>query len=108
MKLLIHTQVYENYGAHAWSGEGACPQYWKAKGGDDYEVATLTPVAAADHVFVGELIDRAAAKVARNDQYFREEYIGYSLLRDDELTDFEQQQKDFEGRIIFPRRQLPV
>ncbi len=25
-------QYSENYGAHDWNGEGACPQYWKAKG----------------------------------------------------------------------------
>jgi hypothetical protein len=25
-------QVWENYGAHDWSGEGPCPQHWKAKG----------------------------------------------------------------------------
>ena len=37
-KLHIQTQVYENYGAHDWDGEGQCPQYWKAKGGNDYMV----------------------------------------------------------------------
>ena len=38
MKLLISTQVYENYGAHDWDGTGECPQYWKAKGGSDYVI----------------------------------------------------------------------
>lgn len=33
MQLLITTQIQENYGAHDWDGEGACPQYWKFKGG---------------------------------------------------------------------------
>ena len=37
-KLLITTQVYENYGAHDWDGVGECPSYWKAKGGSDYVV----------------------------------------------------------------------
>jgi hypothetical protein len=36
MKLLITTQVRENYGAHDWDGVGECPQYWKSKGGNDY------------------------------------------------------------------------
>jgi hypothetical protein len=31
MQLLITTQTQENYGAHDWDGEGACPQYWKFK-----------------------------------------------------------------------------
>jgi hypothetical protein len=38
MKLVISTQVYENYGAHDWDGTGECPQYWKAKGGSDYVI----------------------------------------------------------------------
>jgi hypothetical protein len=38
MKLVIQTQYRENYGAHDWDGEGACPQYWKPKGGSTYIV----------------------------------------------------------------------
>lgn len=38
MKLIIQTQYRENYGAHAWNGEGECPQYWKNKGGNTYVV----------------------------------------------------------------------
>lgn len=36
MKLVIRTQYRENYGAHDWDGKGACPQYWKNKGGETY------------------------------------------------------------------------
>jgi len=36
MKLVLHTQFRENYGAHDWDGEGECPQYWKMKGGNTY------------------------------------------------------------------------
>lgn len=43
MKLVIYTQYMENYGAHDWDGEGACPQYWKMKGGSTYVVENLTP-----------------------------------------------------------------
>jgi hypothetical protein len=35
---IVLTQVMENYGAHAWDGKGECPQYWKAKGGNEYIV----------------------------------------------------------------------
>ena len=42
MKIVIQTQVQENYGAHDWDGVGACPQYWKAKGGETYVVPNLT------------------------------------------------------------------
>jgi len=36
MKLVIQTQIRENYGAHDWDGEGECPQHWKCKGGETY------------------------------------------------------------------------
>ena len=42
MKLVIHTQFKENYGAHTWDGKGECPQYWKFKGGDTYVVSGQT------------------------------------------------------------------
>ena len=38
MMLVITTQLQENYGAHNWDGEGACPQYWKMKGGSEYKI----------------------------------------------------------------------
>lgn len=41
MKLVIHTQFCENYGAHSWDGEGECPQYWKFKGGETYVVENV-------------------------------------------------------------------
>ena len=42
MKLVIQTQVKENYGAHDWDGKGECPQYWKFKGGNTYVVENLS------------------------------------------------------------------
>ena len=42
MKLVIHTQIRENYGAHDWDGQGDCPQRWKCKGGNTYVVLNLT------------------------------------------------------------------
>lgn len=38
-RVIVATQYYENYGAHDWDGEGECPSYWKAKGGNDFIVA---------------------------------------------------------------------
>lgn len=42
MKLVIQTQIKENYGAHDWDGKGECPQYWKFKGGNTYVVEGLS------------------------------------------------------------------
>jgi len=43
MKLVIHTQYKENYGAHDWDGQGECPQYWKFKGGETYVMEIEDP-----------------------------------------------------------------
>jgi len=43
MKLVIHTQFKENYGAHDWDGTGECPQYWKFKGGETYVMEIEDP-----------------------------------------------------------------
>ena len=41
-KFVVHTQVLENYGAHAESGKFSDGQhYWKFKGGDSYIVEGL-------------------------------------------------------------------
>ena len=50
MKLLITTQVRENYGAHDWDGTGECPQYWKFKGGNEYLVLNVEPSLRAEAV----------------------------------------------------------
>lgn len=53
MKLVIATQYMENYGAHDWDGKGACPQYWKAKGGSTYVVENLTPAQCREAIDSG-------------------------------------------------------
>jgi hypothetical protein len=50
--ITLQTQYCENYGAHAWDGEGECPQYWKNKGGSEYVATTLTINEALDSDYV--------------------------------------------------------
>jgi len=77
MKLVIYTQFRENYGAHDWDGEGACPQYWKNKGGDTY-VVECTLEQAQDAGFYAN-VGRCIAH--RSD--YSEEFIVGELLVDD-------------------------
>ena len=95
-KLLITTQVYENYG-------NADEPYWKPKGGSDYVVRGV------DQCDMLEIIvDRVRAQVeVRNHMY--EEYVnGYVIVADDYLTEFEQSQLDYEGTIRFPAKEITV
>lgn len=81
MKIVIQTQILENYGAHDWDGQGECPQYWKCKGGETYVVPGLTEVQAAKVLEVG--IPTLAALIERSDNGFRETVIGYNVFADD-------------------------
>lgn len=101
-KLLIQTQVMENYGAHDWDGEGQCPSYWKAKGGNDYVVKNIDVNRAAD------IANWAAGQIETDNEYFREYVLGWEVVADDYLTEFEQSQLKWEGKIMYPAVELEV
>ena len=101
-KLLITTQTHENYGAHDWDGKGECPQYWKAKGGNDYVVKN----------FQGKDVTQAVmalrSQIEEDSHYYREHIVDFNIVADDYLTEFERDQLDFDGEITFPARELEL
>jgi len=101
-KLLITTQVYENYGAHDWDGEGECPQYWKAKGGNEYVVKGIDINRAAD------IAQAAIKQLDSSNEYYREYVLVWEVVADDFLTAFEQSQLEYEGRIVYPAKELEI
>ena len=38
-RIVLSTQVHENYGVHCWDGKGFCPSHWKAKRGNEYHLS---------------------------------------------------------------------
>ena len=92
MKLLITTQVYENYGYR-----------WKAKGGNDYVVLNVDPCDMIDVI-----IDRARNQIEQDNEVFQETIIGHSLVEDDYLTEFERSQLEYEGKIAYPATVLEM
>jgi hypothetical protein len=109
MKLHIQTQVQENYGAHNWDGEGECPQRWKFKGGSDYMVALD---AVKNDAFFDKkcqmIVDGVRGQIEENSPYYKEYIIGWDIVADDFLTEFEQSQLEYEGRIDHPARVLEL
>ena len=99
-KLLITTQVYENYGAHDWDGVGECPSYWKAKGGSDYVIKKINVNK------VTETVMALRGQIEQDNQAFRETIIGWEIVANDYLTEFEQSQLDYEGVIRYPAKEL--
>ena len=99
MKLLITTQTYENYGAHDWDGVGECPQYWKAKGGSDYVVKKFRGDATT-------AVMALRGQIEQDNDAYRESIINWEVVADDYLTEFEQSQLDYEGKITYPSKEL--
>jgi hypothetical protein len=101
-KLLISTQIYENYGAHDWDGKGQCPSYWKAKGGNDYVVKKFRGGDEAATMAVMGL----RAQIEQNNDYYQETIIGWKIVANDYLTEFERSQLEYEGKITYGSKEL--
>ena len=101
-KLLIQTQVYENY---AWNEDGSlgtgANAYWKPKGGSDYVVKKFK-----DFNRVTETVMALRSQIEQDNDAFREHIINFEVVADDYLTEFEQSQLDYEGSIRFPAKEL--
>lgn len=109
MKLVIATQYHENYGAHDWDGTGLCPQFWKAKGGNEYVVSRrLSYNESLDTTLVDALVKSATEKVTRNDNFAREYVIDWYLIGDDELTFEEKQWLEWTGKVSYPSKVIDV
>ena len=102
MKLLLTTQVYENY---AWLEDGTIgtgeQAYWKAKGGSEYVVKNFK-----DHDRLTEAVMALRPQVEVDNEYFREHLIDWVVVPDDYLTEFEKDQLAFEGKITYPAKEL--
>jgi len=90
-KMFFYTQNYENYGT---------PQnpYWKAKGGSDF-------IIDAD-AWTEEMIQQVVDSVEFKYEMLESFLIGYQLVHDSFVTDFEQSQMEYEGKITYPATRL--
>ena len=101
-KLHIQTQDQENYGAHDWDGEGECPQYWKFKGGEDFFIPKFKGGEEAATMAVMAL----RSQIEEDNQYFRRQIVGWSIVANDYMTDFEKSQLEYEGKITYKAKEL--
>ena len=106
MQLLITTQTQENYGAHDWDGEGTCPQRWKFKGGQDYKY-DLGRFGRNEQA-ITELVMALRGQIEENNDYFRNDIIGWEVVADNYLTAFERSQLEYDGVIQYPATRLTL
>jgi len=103
MKLLIITQVYENYGYSDNAAESK--PYWKAKGGDEYFVALdekhmTWPL----NGYINSVLDKAKPLIEVDNEAYRCFIIGHEIVQDDYRTEFEQSQLEYDGTITYPAK----
>ena len=104
MKLMIATQVHENYGSEE-------SPHWKAKGGDDYFVpVSMDALCASENKaeFMKELVDAARAVIEHDGSGYTESVIHYGLEDDDFLTDYEKSQLEYETTCSYPSKPVHV
>ena len=106
MKLHITCQYMENYGAHDWDGTGECPQYWKFKGGEDFFYPLGT--AGRSSEALAELVNYFRPEIEWDDVGSRQYIVGYNVVADDFMTDFEKSQLEYEGSIAYPAKVLEI
>jgi len=94
-KLVIQTQVYENYGSES-------KPHWKAKGGEAYVVPNFTRFNDVQ-AFVDGITE-----VRVDDPFYQEYIVDWFVATDDYLTEFERQQLEFDGKITYPAKELVV
>ena len=104
MKLYIFTQDQENYGAHDWDGEGEVPQYWKSKGGTDYivDVEGFRWNEEFADKKLRMIVDELRFIIDESSDYYRSSILGYEKVEDDFMTDYEQSQLEYDGKVMFP------
>lgn len=95
-KLLIVTQVLENYGSEV-------DPFWKAKGGSEYVIKNFTAFNA-----VNATVQSVRHQIEIDNPLYSEYIISWEVVADDYLTDFERSQLAYEGRIDFPAQELRI
>ena len=112
MKLVIITQVRENYGAHDWNGVGNVPQYWKDKGGSEYILDDLEHYLSPNDEFfdkkVRMIVESMLPNIESISDYMTETIINFAIEDDDYMSQFEQSQLEYEGFIRFYEPRIDI
>ncbi|NDE66175.1 MAG: hypothetical protein EB049_05715 [Actinobacteria bacterium] len=95
-KLLIVTQILENYGSEA-------NPFWKAKGSSEYVIKNFTAFTA-----VNAKVQSLRSEIEIDNPLYSEYIVSWEVVDNDYLTDFERSQLEYEGRIDFPAIELQL
>ena len=93
----VRTQVLENYGTGRFQDGEA---YWKMKGGEDYIISGVDRIQDA--------VAFVAAMVTMNSLVYKEFPAAWNEVGEDWETEFEQDQREYDGGIQFPAKRIDV
>jgi len=103
MKAIFYTQVFENYAFREDGSIGTgADAYFKAKGGDEYVVRNVNKSE------MPRILVEVRAKVEVSNDYFRETVIDFQLVEDDYLTEYEREQLEWDGCIVYSPKELEM
>jgi hypothetical protein len=94
-KIYVMTQNYENYGSED-------EPYWKPKGSSDYFI----PNFSGTQEQAIEVVNSMADKIEYANEYATSTILCVEVVADDYMTEFEQDQLDYEGQIRYPAKVL--
>ena len=84
--------------------------HWKAKGGCEYSL--LIPGADMSNLSIEQIesaLQAATKEIEKDDRFYREYVVGRpEVLEDGQLTEFEQNQVDYDGEILYPPEEIVV
>ena len=97
MRFHIYTQYLENYG-------DANNPYWKNKGGEDYiiEVPGFRYNTEFSEHHGQMIVDELSSKIEYRNDFAEEFIIGWTFVEDDFTTQFEDEQKEYDGEVAYP------
>lgn len=75
-------------------------QYWKFKGGEDY-FYPLGDYSRSDEA-LAELVEVLRERVEWDNVMSRQYIVGYAVVEDDYMTEFERSQLEYDGSISIP------
>ena len=99
-RVVVQSQVYENYGAHCCECESdetcECEPYWKAKGGSEYHhnIGTASDAIRLGSKGIGAVADAIKAKFERCDRFWHEYAINWTVVPSTEETYDEQMYRE--------------
>jgi len=93
-KLLISTQILENYGSED-------NPFWKCKGSEDYVVKNFR-----DFNRVNEVVMALRSEIEIDNPFCQEYIAGWEVVDDDYMTQAERLQMLYEGKVTYAPREL--